>query len=272
VPYAAALGIELADATAGRVRLHLPHRDENGNRNGSLHGGVLASAIAIGGALAAWSQREGARVLEGATVDLAVHYLAPAVRQAVTVEAEVLRRGRALVFADVRVGAGGTIARGLVAYRPGPPTVPVPGPPAGPVLDGVRFRRRQNRSPFTRRLGVEVADLGVGHALAVLPHAPEVGDGHGRVHTGALATLIDCVAGAAAWSIDGFDPHGRAATVSVHLASDGAAADEDVVAEARTSPGGGDLLVNAVALGTRESRRPLGSGTVTYRIVRPTRT
>ena len=58
-PYARSIGVELLAIAAGRARLRLPHREDNGNRNGSLHGGVLASLIAMTGRLAAATHADG---------------------------------------------------------------------------------------------------------------------------------------------------------------------------------------------------------------------
>jgi 1,4-dihydroxy-2-naphthoyl-CoA hydrolase len=270
VPYVRTVGVEATAAARDRVRLRLPHRDENGNRNGTLHGGVLASLVAMGGALAAWTDADSDAPLEGAVVDLAVQFLAPATRQAVSVEAVVARRGRALAFVDVEVTAGARspLARGLVAYRPGPVhAASHAAPPAIPP--GVRSRR--SGSPFSRRLGVHTTTVAPGHAISVLPYDERFSDGRGRAHDGALTTLIDCAGGASGWSLTGFDPGGRAATVAMHLASDPPPAGEDVVAEARTAWSSGGVLVNVVTLAGRTSGARIGAASVTYRIVKPRR-
>jgi len=243
-----------------RVRLRLPHRDGNANRNGTLHGGVLASLALIGGTLAAAGDDAGA----GATVDLAVHYVAPATRSAVTVDAIVVRRGRRLAFVDVAISAGRTpVVRALVGYRLRAARSGETCPPP-PVVDDARTRR--SGSPFTRALGVRMADLGRGHAVALLPDQPAILAADGRVHEGAIATLVDCAGGASAWSVVGFDPSRRAATVGMHLVFDPAVAGEDLVAEARTPWRSGGILVNAVTVTGRTSGRPVATGSVTYRI------
>jgi uncharacterized protein (TIGR00369 family) len=270
LPYAVLLGVEVAAQAPDRVRLHLPYRAHHGNRNGTLHGGVLASLVTLGGALAAWTGIDAEPALEGTIVDLVVHYLAPATEEPVLVEAAVTRRGRELVFVDVGVttGTGATVARGLVAYRPGPPSTDAAGPRVA-LPDLTRLRERRSGSPFTRRLGVRIADVGPGHAVALLPHQAEATGGGNRIHEGAIATLVDCAGGASAWSVDGFDPRGRAATIGMHLTYDAAPAGEDVVAVATTPWRSAGILVNAVTLTARPSGRPVATGTVTYRIVRP---
>lgn len=273
-PYARTLGVELAAAGAGHATLRLPHRDDNGNRNGTLHGGVLASLIDLAAAVAA-PAADADRPLAGSTVDLAVHYLAPAHREAVTAEAFVARRGREIAFVGVGVTGerGAPVARGLVARRLATRTHDGRRAAAKVPLDDVvadaHFAARTSGSPFTRRLGVRVARLGPGRSAALLPHDAATTDHAGRVHEGALASLVDCAGGASAWSVAGFDPRGRAATVSMHLNFDVTTRDEDVIARAETSWHAGSLLVNTVTLHGRISGRAVATGSVTYRIVRP---
>jgi acyl-coenzyme A thioesterase PaaI-like protein len=116
---------------------------------------------------------------------------------------------------------------------------------------------------------VRSARLGSGEAVAFLPDQPAIEDADGRIAEGVLATLADCAAGAAAWSVEGFDPRGRAATVSLHLTCDVAPRGEAVVAVARTPWRSAGLFVSTVVLGGRTSRRAVATGAVTYRIVRP---
>jgi uncharacterized protein (TIGR00369 family) len=269
-PYGRTLGVRVEDVRADGVRLRLPYRDENANRNGSLHGGVLASVIDMAAALAVGTAPASRAGLPGRTLDLAVHYLAPARREGLIADATVVRRGRVTTFVAVEVRTDGDrpVARGLVAYwtggdarRAGPPRASAP-----PSLPSVALTRPSG-SPFTRRLGVRSARLGRGEAFAVLPAQDDVADHAGRVHGGALAALADCACGASAWSVAGFDPLGRAATVAMHLGYDVSARGEDVLALATTPWRGDGMLVNTVTLVGRTSGRPLATGTVTYRIV-----
>jgi uncharacterized protein (TIGR00369 family) len=272
-PYGRFVGVALDAVEPGRVRLRLPPRDDNGNRNGSLHGGVTASLLDVAGTLAARSVAPEATA--AATIDLAVHYLAPA-REGVVIEGTVTRPGREIVFVAATVTAdGGTpIARSVAVVRlerPGAATsalAPPPSAPPCPIGAGTPLAPRRSGSQFTRRLGVMTATIAPGHAVLVLPARAELADADGAVHEGALAALVDCAGGAAAWSIDGFDPSGQAATIGMHLCYDRTPAGEDVVVEARTSWRAAGIFLNTVALTGRTSGRPIAAGSVTYRIVR----
>jgi len=103
----------------------------------------------------------------------------------------------------------------------------------------------------------------------VLPARADLVDVGGGIHEGALASLVDSAGGGAAWSIDGFAPSGRAATVGMHLCYACVPAGEDVVVEARTSWHAAGLVLNAVTLTARTSGRPVATGSVAYRVFRP---
>jgi uncharacterized protein (TIGR00369 family) len=273
-PYARFVGMELDAIDAGRVRLRLPARADTANRGGSLHGGVTASLLDVAGMLAARSVA-GPAAADGvaSTIDLAIHYLAPAVREPVVVDGVVTRPGREIVFVEAAVtSAGGTpIARSVGVIRVGTPraAAPPPSAPPCPIDRTTPLAPRRSGSAFTARLGVQNATLATGHAVLVLPARADLADADGAVHEGALAALVDSAGGAAAWSVDGFDPRGRAATIGMHLCYDRTPAGEDVVVEARTSWRAAGIFLNTVTLTARASGRPVATGSVTYRIVRP---
>ena len=127
-PYLRALGLERAESTRGGVRIRLAHRGDNANRNGTLHGGVIASLVETAGSLAleratasAPSPSAPASASRPTAVDLSIHFVAPAVERDVVADARVVRRGRVVGFADVDVATedGATIARGMLAARTG---------------------------------------------------------------------------------------------------------------------------------------------------------
>ena len=283
VPFLDMLGARITLAGADRALLELPYQDGNGNRNGTLHGGVVAAVIDVAAAAVADSGLSPARRAGASTIDFNVHFLAPAIREAVAAEATVVRRGRDITFVEVAVVTGArTIARGMVARRAGAEdgarttrarTADDAGAnrPLAAVADDA-FVRRNVGSPFTMRLGVASAPLGRGHAMALLPLHDQTRDHDGTVHEGAIAALVDCAGGAASWSVDGFDPEGRAATIGMHLCFDVGTRGENVAAEAVTTWHGEGVYVNSLTVAGRVSGRAIASGSVTYRIVKPPRT
>ncbi len=274
-PFLGTLGATVTVSGSSGARLELPYRDANSNRNGTLHGGVVAAILSVVGSAAADAGFAASRAAGASTIDFTVHYLAPAIREPVTAEAVVLRRGRDITFVDASVTSSrGLIARGLIARRAGSATgtgtrardgTDRPQAQLTAVPDET-FASHNTASPFTRQLGVASARLGRGHAIARLPLADAILAADGTVHEGAITALVDCAGGAAAWSIDGFDPAFRAATIGMHLCFDVGTRDEDVAAEARTSWNSDGIYVSSVLVAGRTSGRAVASGSVTYRI------
>lgn len=278
-PYQTSLGIQIESIEADRVRVRVPYKDENANPGRALHGGVTASTIDIAGALAAWTGLRDHPELEAGTLDLTVNYLAAAVGEDIVATAEVLRRGKEIVYSDVDVrnDGGKRIARGLVTYRAfnqqlDPAGVErqltlaaesadyTPGdvPPAAQVLAAV---------PFIARLGMTIDYMKDGQAVLSMPYQNANADHGDIVHEGALAALIDTAGSLASWSIAGLNFAYKASTVGMHISYHTPAQWEDVVAYARTVRRNNEIFFNDVTVGVRGSGRLVATGAVTYRIV-----
>jgi acyl-coenzyme A thioesterase PaaI-like protein len=297
-PYGQTLGVAVDEVADGRARLRLEDRAENANRNGSLHGGVIASLVHMAGVASVRasagetpptveSGRHGpARRSEGVeitVVDLSIHFIASPGREAVVADAAVRRRGREIVFAEVAVASasGEAIARGLIATRLTPAALfepPLRGHPGRATdeasgVDPDALARlavaRFSGSPFSSRLRIASASYGDRNVVAILPWQSAIADHRGRVHEGAIATLVDAAGGAAAWAVEGFDARGRAATIAMHLTCGASVRGEDVVATARSPWRTGDIFAIPVDLLARTSGRPVATASVVYRIVRP---
>ena len=122
------LGVEVAAAGEGWVRLTVPVRDELRNGPGApMHGGVFSALVdmAVGGALATTSERAEGGV-DQTTLDLNVSFMAAATAGAVTAEGRLLRRGRAIAFGECRISddAGKLLAVGRATYLIVAPRLP----------------------------------------------------------------------------------------------------------------------------------------------------
>ena len=279
-PYVASLGIRVESIETDRVRLRVPYKDENSNPGRALHGGVAASTINVAGVLAAWTGLEERPQLDTGTLDLSVDYLAAAIGEDIVATAEVLRRGKEIVYSDVDVrnDAGKRIAKGLVTYR----AFDRASNPAAAERQRVMERDQALPSsehvpknarvfvavPFIARLGMSVTYAKDGEAFMLMPFKPEISDLGGAVHEGALAALMDSTGAMASWSITGLDFTYKASTVGIHV-SHHAPAREDVVAHARTLRRNNEIFLNQVTLSERQSGTVVATGSVTYRIVIP---
>jgi uncharacterized protein (TIGR00369 family) len=105
----------------GRAELRLPYRAELATMDDIVHGGAIASLIDTAGMAATWSDDAEPESLAGSTVSLNVNYLSAARGKDLTAVATVSKRGRAMVFSDVRVTEpdGRLVATGSVVQRLG---------------------------------------------------------------------------------------------------------------------------------------------------------
>ena len=120
IPYMRYLGMEFVDGSDGYVKLRLRFQQENTTAADALHGGAIASLIDTTGSLAAWTTAElGNPRYFGSTVAITVNYLSAVIGEDCYAEGRVLKRGRELIYSDVRVSteAGKLCAQGNVIYR-----------------------------------------------------------------------------------------------------------------------------------------------------------
>ena len=120
VPYQAQLGIEFVEGAQGYAKLRLPYKKENSTMGDALHGGAISSLIDTTGAMAAWTTAElGNPRYFGSTVGINVNYLSGAIGEEIFAEGRVLKRGKEIIYSDVRVtnGEGKLLAQGTVVYR-----------------------------------------------------------------------------------------------------------------------------------------------------------
>jgi uncharacterized protein (TIGR00369 family) len=109
VPFAKLLGIELVSIEPGVAVVGLTLREELKQNNGVIHGGVIASLIDTGLALAILSVvPKSDRVT---TVDLTISYLRPLIEGRALATARVIRAGQRIISASADVaGDNGTVA------------------------------------------------------------------------------------------------------------------------------------------------------------------
>lgn len=119
-PYMKHLGMEFVEGREGYAKLRLRFQKENTTAGDALHGGAIASLIDTTGAMAAWTTAE---ILSpryfGSTVGVNVNYLSAVIGEDAFAEGQVLKRGKEIIYADVRVtnGSGKLLAQGTVVYR-----------------------------------------------------------------------------------------------------------------------------------------------------------
>jgi uncharacterized protein (TIGR00369 family) len=277
VPYHQSLGVRVETLTAEHARLRVPYRDENSNPGRALHGGVAASLIDIAGVLAARAGGPDGGGVESGTLDLSVDYLAAAIGEDIVADAQVLRRGKEIVYVDVDVrnDAGKRIAKGLVTHRLAAASPPerllsVPAEPPAEATGAVPpMARALVALPFIAGRGMRITLMDGGRSTVEMPGGGANRDHDDRVHEGAIAALLDTTGAMAAWSVVGLDLRYKASTIGIHVSFHAPARAEDVVGRGRTLRRTNEVFLNAVTVVGRASGQMVAAGTVTYRIVVP---
>jgi uncharacterized protein (TIGR00369 family) len=113
------LGVEVLEASEGKVRLRVPVRDELRNAAGApVHGGVYAALtdMAVGGALATMHEASAGGVGQ-TTLDMNVSFIGASTGD-VFAEGRILRRGRTIAFGEATItdAAGKLVAAGRATY------------------------------------------------------------------------------------------------------------------------------------------------------------
>ena len=102
IPFNKLVGFKLLEARENFVSILIPYRPEliGDIRRGSIHGGVIASAMdAVGGAAAATTLKHLNDKLS--TIDLRVDYLSPGQARDMITEATVVRSGSKVIFTSM---------------------------------------------------------------------------------------------------------------------------------------------------------------------------
>jgi uncharacterized protein (TIGR00369 family) len=119
-PFMKHLGMEFVEGSDGYAKLAMRYQKENSTYADALHGGAISSLIDTTGAMAAWTTAEIMTPKSfGSTVGINVNYLSGAIGEDIFAEGRILKRGKEIIYSDVRVtnGAGKLLAQGTVVYR-----------------------------------------------------------------------------------------------------------------------------------------------------------
>jgi uncharacterized protein (TIGR00369 family) len=119
-------------------------------------------------------------------------------------------------------------------------------------------------SPHTAALGISIESIGDDHAVLTMPFKDELATFGDLVHGGAVSTLIDTAAMAAAWASDEVPENPIGSTVSLTVNFVSGARGVDLRAEARVFRRGRQLSSIEVHT-TDPDGRPVAHGIATYR-------
>jgi uncharacterized protein (TIGR00369 family) len=120
-------------------------------------------------------------------------------------------------------------------------------------------------SPFASNLGIRVEELGEGQAELTLPYDEKLTTVGDIVHGGAISSLIDAAAAAAAVSAATGDTFTGGATIDLSVSLLTAARGSDLRARARVIRGGRAITFVEVDVEDGDGT-PVAKGLVTYRV------
>jgi uncharacterized protein (TIGR00369 family) len=133
-------------------------------------------------------------------------------------------------------------------------------------MDGIEIMRQfVPASPFVGHVGIRLESLEPDHAELTLPHSHEVVTIGETVHGGAIASLIDTAAMAAAWAGAEVPENMRGTTVGLTVQFLAAANKTDLTARARVIRRGRSLVYVDVDVTDAEDNA-VAKGLVTYKL------
>ncbi|MEZ5552460.1 MAG: hotdog fold thioesterase [Pseudomonadales bacterium] len=298
-PFWRRVGFRLESASEGTVRVRLPYHEGNTTAATALHGGAIAATLDAAAMLASWSTIE--RDMEsqiGRTLACDVSYLAGALGEDIFGEAEVLRRGREIVYSHARAVNGDgkllAVANHIAQIAPTEPLPAAPTDPAAPDWPGARtsrglgalpqpdaarvernleiLRDLDGRMPYMAQLGWRFRSGSFGEVQFDLPCASHARDEADGIAGGALLSAVDHAGSLAAWMTSKLGSRGLfGSTVNTKLQTFTPLICRDCMVRARAAAGTGNLIHSEVSLVTAAGE-PVAAGSTVYRIVeRPRR-
>lgn len=136
-----------------------------------------------------------------------------------------------------------------------------------PTMNLDNFFKMFETTPFIKHMGIKVHEHKPGYAKLGLPFRKEFTGAANAYHGGAVVTLIDTAGAAAAWSGHDFSKGIKGSTVDLMVNYLSAGVGEDLVAEARETRRGKELIYTEVDVATASGKR-VAKALVTYRIIK----
>ena len=273
--YARWLGVRVDKIEPDCARVELPYKEENSNPGKQVHGGVVASALAIAARIAARAGLDAAEPCASGTLSLNVGYLASAVGEAIFADGRVMRRGKELCYvrSDAANPDGKPLGTATVVYRAAPGIDPAPVQSvidrSGDAVEGIEaLAGALTASPFISGVGMVAEQMKDGRARLRLTHRETNAGEGGAIHEGAIAALIDTCGALSAWSLVKPQRGMRVSTVGIDVEFVNAVSDRDLIARSRTVGRKREIFFNRVEIESADGTLA-AYGSVIYRIVLP---
>jgi uncharacterized protein (TIGR00369 family) len=273
--YARWLGVRVDKIDPDCARVELPYKEENSNPGKQVHGGVVASALAIAARIAARAGLEAPELCTSGMISLNVGYLASAVGEAIFAEGRVMRRGKELCYvrSEAANPDGKPLGTATVVYRAAPGIDPAPVQSvidrSGDAVEGIEaLAGALTATPFISGVGMIAEQMKDGRARLRLKHRETNAGEGGAIHEGAIAALIDTCGALSAWSLVKPQRGMRVSTVGIDVEFVNAVSDQDLIGRSRTVGRKREIFFNRVEIESADGTLA-AYGSVIYRIVLP---
>jgi len=273
--YATFLGVQLIAIGVEHAVLRLPFVHEHTNAVGPLNGGASASLMSMAGATAAWAGLDLDMPLHLGCVDLSIQYLSAVMQEDIVAVARVVRRGRDLFFLhiDIHTPQDKPVCQGQMTYRGPHYGAQQPRAHSAPVLLPALDTIRPWADPWLFRNYVSKLSMvplyrQPGRLRLRMPCTPHHLDAQGRLHAGAVASLIDVAGTAAAWSLLSDRRGARGATIGMQISYTQPTASA-VVADAYLQQRAEEIFISTVQVTAEDTGQLVALGQVTYRLLEP---
>ncbi len=292
-PFWQQVGWQIQAATDDSARVCLPYNEANTTAATALHGGVIAATLDIAGSLAAWSGIN-AQNMTGRTLACDVSYIAGALGEDIFGEARVLRRGKEIVYCEVKalnlqrklLATGNHVFHiGPSEAPPSPPETPADSDPqVGNTMTGLgsfpspnaefikaniaMLQKMDGHMPYMAQIGWSFKRGDFGFAEFTLPAKGTSLGEDGGLAGGALLSAVDHAGSLAAWMTTELGNRSLfGSTVNTKLQTFTPRVCRDVIVQAKAAGGHGNLINSVVNILT-EYGEPVASGSTIYRIIK----
>jgi uncharacterized protein (TIGR00369 family) len=270
------LGVRTVEIGSDRARIELPYKDENSNPGGQVHGGVVASALAIASRIAAVAALDVAEPRSAGTLSLSVGYLASAVGEAIISEGRILRRGKELCYVGCEATnpKGKPLGTATVVYRAASWSDPEPTryevDRSNDSVEGLEsIGTALTAAPFISGVGMIPEQMKDGRSRLRLKSRDTNVGADRTIHEGAISALLDTCGSLAAWSLVKPQRGMRVSTVGIEANFvNPIAGGKELIARGRMVGRKREIFFNRVEIESSDGILA-AFGTVIYRIVLP---
>lgn len=262
------LNLQINVITRLSCHLRLHYSEDINNGTGSIHGGIIASAMQDAGLLLATHAFRDQTALIVRTIDFQISYLRAAKQTDLIIEAKLLRQSRRIAFIQVvatdRDGQTVASVNGCFGTWEDESSNQVSQALYQPLLNKTvadhPFKKMMSSVIDTKIPGMAIEQMGEGFCRMHLDNIERYQNQDGDIANGAQLMLLDNVGAFA--SLAAIDTFGMGSTVDLKLTMCDTVRNEGVIAVAEAMGHRGSQMSSRVSIVAAESKTLIAFGTV----------